>query len=88
MLAVVLTGLHPDEGGSDLPRLYLLAGRSRGEENSSSVAGIFVRLAFRAAFFLEDAIDEILTEIRAGTDILRPDIYLVQVLEPEDVAVA
>ena len=37
---------------------------------------------------MEDAIHEILTEIRAGTDILGPDIDLVQILEPEYVAVA
>src|SRR5919205_208094 len=57
-------------------------------KNSSSVVRIFVRLAFRAAFFMEDSIHEILTEIRAGTDVLAPDINLVQILEPEYVAVA
>ena len=39
------------------------------------------------ALFLEDEIHELLTEIRACTDVLRFDIDLIQVLESEDVAV-
>lgn len=39
------------------------------------------------ALFLEDEIHELLTEIRACTDVLRFDMDLVQVLESEDVAV-
>ena len=49
---------------------------------------VFVRLVFRTAHSLEDAIHEILTEIRACPNILGLDVDLVQVLEPEDVAVA
>ena len=36
----------------------------------------------------EDEIHKLLTEIRAGTDVVGPDIDLVQVLESEDVATA
>src|SRR5918998_2644316 len=39
------------------------------------------------ALFLEDEIHELLTEIRACTDVLRFDMDLVQVLESEDVPV-
>ena len=40
------------------------------------------------ALSLKDEIHELLTEIRACTDVLRPDIDLVQVLESEDIAIA
>ena len=36
---------------------------------------------------LEDEIHELVTEIRAGTDVVRFDIDLIQVLESEDVTV-
>src|SRR3712207_191857 len=49
---------------------------------------MFVELAFRGALLPEDEIHKLLTEIRAGTDVVGPDIDLVQVLESEDVAVA
>ena len=43
---------------------------------------------FRSALFLEDEIYKLLAEIPAATDVVEPDIYLVQLLEPEDVTVA
>src|SRR3712207_4128283 len=49
---------------------------------------MFVELAFRGALLPEDETHKLLTEIRAGTDVVGPDIDLVQVLESEDVAVA
>jgi hypothetical protein len=55
---------------------------------SSSLTYLFVRLAFRGALLLEDEIHKLLTEVRAGTDVVGPDINLVQVLESEDVTAA
>ena len=39
------------------------------------------------ALFLEDEVRELLTKVRAGMDVVGLDIDLIQVLEPEDVAV-
>ena len=44
-------------------------------------------LAFCRALSLEDEIHELLPEIRGRTNVPGPDVDLVQVLEPQDVAV-